>query len=69
MKARNISLKQFSSIDDLPVKEKKEPKVDFHALIPVSLYNKFTEASDKTGYDRNELLNMALESFFTNKKP
>ena len=57
------------SIDDLPVKEKKEPKVDFHALIPVSLYNKFTEASDKTGYDRNELLNLALESFFTNKKP
>ena len=57
------------SIDDLPPKEKKEPKIDFHALIPVSLYNKFTEASDKTGYDRNELLNMALESFFTNKKP
>ena len=69
MKGKNITLKQFSSIDDLPVKEKKEPKVDFHALIPVSLYNKFTEASDKTGYDRNELLNMALESFFTNKKP
>ena len=69
MKGKNITLKQFSSIDDLPIKEKKEPKVDFHALIPVSLYNKFTEASDKTGYDRNELLNMALESFFTNKKP
>ena len=57
------------SIDDLPPKEKKEPKIDFHALIPVSLYNKFTEASDKTGYNRNELLILALESFFTNKKP
>ena len=63
MKSRKISLKQFSSIDDLPVKEKKEPKVDFHALIPVSLYNKFTEASDKTGYDRNEILIKALEVF------
>ena len=63
MKSRNITLKQFSSIDDLPIKEKEEPKVDFHALIPVSLYNKFTEASDKTGYERNEILIKALEVF------
>ena len=52
-----------TTIDDLPVKEKKEPKVDFHALIPVSIYNKFTEASDKTGYERNEILIKALEVF------
>lgn len=69
MRDRNITLKQFSSINDLPTKIKREPRVDFHALIRVSLYNKFAEASEKTGYERNEILDMALESFLNNKKP
>ena len=58
-----------SSIDDLPVKEKKEPKIDFHAIIPLHIYEKLDQASKDTGYMRNELLSIALESFLNNKQP
>ena len=58
-----------TTIDDIPDRPKKERKRDFHAMIRDSLYEKFAEACEQKGYERNELLDYILESFLNPKKP
>ena len=58
-----------TTIDDLPIRNKREPKIDFHAIIPVSLHARLEKATEETGYMRNELIIIALEAFLNYKKP
>ena len=51
-----------STIDDLEP-ESQEIKVDFHARLPLSLYKQLEEVSKAKGYDRSELIVMALKAF------
>ena len=52
-----------STIDDIPERPEKEPRVDFHITIPITLYNKLLEASRKTGYHKADLIRYAVKAY------
>jgi len=52
-----------STIDDIPELPLKEPRVDFHITIPITLYNKLMEQSRKTGYHKADLIRYAMKAF------
>ena len=68
MRDRKVSVKIFSTIDDIPIKQKREPTREFRSKIPDSLFAKFDEACEKKGYERHELFIIILESFLNGKK-
>jgi len=63
LKDRKISSSIINSIDDLPEPKDREIKVDFHARLPLSIYNQLGEASRKKGMERSELIVLALKAF------
>ena len=57
-----------TTIDDLPLKQKREPTLEFRSKIPVSLFEEFNKACEAKGYERHELFIIILESFLNGKK-
>jgi len=52
-----------STIDDIPELPEREPRVDFHITIPITLYNKLLEAHRKTGYNKSDLIRAAVKAY------
>jgi len=54
------------SIDDLPKTEEPEPKIDLHIRLSISMYKQLSAVSREKGYDKSQIVTMALKAFWKN---